>query len=143
VLDVLHDMLFPLAFRRGSMNALSQRIGLMVMAAATTFGLAVATAPAASAATVTAAPAAVAAAPWLSRWCKPAHTGRDWRWDDGRRGGHWDKREWNRSQRRMVWTHQWRDDRYCAPPVRNGRPGDGPGRNDGPPNGSPGRGGPR
>ena len=77
------------------MNPLSQRIGLMVMAAATTFGLAVATAPAASAATVTAAPAAVAAAPWPVRWCKPAHTGRDWRWDDGRRGGHWDKREWS------------------------------------------------
>ena len=106
------------------MNALSQRIGLMVMAAATTFGLAVATAPAASAATVTAAPAAVTAAPWASRWCKPAHTGSNWRWDDGRRGGHWDKREWNQRQRRLVWTHQWRDDRYCAAPVRNGRPGD-------------------
>ena len=106
------------------MNPLSQRIGLMVMAAATTFGLAVATAPAASAATVTAAPAAVAAAPWPVRWCRPAHTGRDWRWDDGRRGGHWDKREWNQRQRRMVWTHQWRENRYCAPPVRNGRPGD-------------------
>jgi hypothetical protein len=140
LLDVLHDMLFPLAFRRGSMNALSQRIGLMVMAAATTFGLAVATAPAASAATVTAAPAAVAAAPWPVRWCKPAHTGRDWRWDDGRRGGHWDKREWNQRQRRMVWTHQWREDRYCAPPPRRD---DRPGRGDGPQNQGPSRGGPR
>ncbi len=112
------------------MNPLSQRIGLMVMAAATTFGLAVATAPAASAATVTAAPAAVAAAPWPVRWCKPAHTGPNWRWHEGRRGGHWEKREWNRRAHRMVWTHQWREDRYCAPPPRrDDRPGRGNGNN--------------
>src|SRR4051794_41823003 len=109
-------MLFPLAFRRGSMNPLSQRIGLMVMAAATTFGLAVATAPAASAATVTAAPAAVAAAPWPVRWCKPAHTGPNWRWHEGRRGGHWGKRGGEQRPRRPGWTHQGGGDRHRAPP---------------------------
>jgi hypothetical protein len=114
-------------------NVLSRRIGSVVAAAAVAFGLAAVVAPAASAAPAVpavAAPAAVtAAAAWSPRWCKPAHTGRSWRWEEGRRGGHWDHREWNRRTQRWEWRHQWRDDRYCAP-----RRFDGPPRgSDGPP----------
>ncbi len=120
------------------MNVLSQRIGVMVAAAAVTFGLAAVSAPAASAATVAAAPTSVtvATARPSSWWCKPAHTGRNWRWDDGRRGGHWDERVWSRRQHRWEWQHQWRDNRYCAPVRTDGPPRqfDGPPRQfDGPP----------
>jgi hypothetical protein len=104
------------------MNALSKRIGVMVASAAVAFGLAAVAAPVASAETV-------ATARPSSWWCKPAHTGPNWRWDDGRRWGHWDERVWDRQQHRWEWKHQWRDSRYCAP-VRN----DGPPRQfDGPP----------
>jgi hypothetical protein len=122
--------------RRSSMNALSQRIGVMVVAAAAALGMAAVTAPAASAASAAAPASITVAGPRPAWWCKPAHSGPNWRWDDGRRGGHWDKREWNRRQQRFVWTHQWRDDRYCAP-LRNGRPDwDGNGRPDGNGNGN-------
>ena len=113
------------------MNVLSRRIGSVVAAAAVAFGLATVVAPAASAApAVSAVTAPASAAAWSSRWCQPAHTGRNWRWDDGRRGGHWDKREWNRRTQRWEWRHQWRDDRYCAPRRFDGPP---PRRFDGPP----------
>ena len=60
----------------------------------------------------------------------------DWRWDDGRRGGHWDERVWNRRWHRWDWQHQWRDNRYCAAVRTDGPPRqfDGPPRQfDGPP----------
>ena len=101
------------------MNVLSRRIGSVVATAAVAFGLAAVAAPAASAAsaapTVTAPAQVVAAAARPTWWCKPAHIGRDWRWHEGRRGGHWDHREWNRRAQRWEWRHQWRDDRFCAP----------------------------
>ena len=108
------------------MNALSKRIGVMVASATVAFGLAAVAAPAASAETVATASTTVTVATarpssWWWWWCKPAHTGRNWRWDDGRRGGHWDERVWDRRQHRWEWKHQWRDDRYCAP-VRSGGP---------------------
>ena len=128
------------------MNVLSRRIGSVVAAAAVAFGLATVVAPAASAApavsAVTAPASAAVAAAWSPRWCKPAHTGRSWRWEEGRRGGHWDHREWNRRTQRWEWRHQWRDDRYCearrfdGPPRQfDGPPrqSDGPRRFDGPP----------
>ena len=120
------------------MNALSKRIGVMVASAAVTFGLAAVAAPAASAETVATASTTVtvATARPSSWWCKPAHMGRNWRWDDGRRGGHWDERVWNRRQHRFEWQHQWRDNRYCAPVRTDGPPRrfDGPPRQfDGPP----------
>ena len=122
------------------MNALSKRIGVMVASATVAFGLAAVAAPAASAETVATASTTVTVATarpsswWW--WCKPAHTGRNWRWDDGRRGGHWDERVWNRRQHRFEWQHQWRDNRYCAAVRTDGPPRrfDGPPRQfDGPP----------
>jgi hypothetical protein len=112
------------------MNVLSRRIGSVVATAAVAFGLAAVAAPAASAAPTVTAPAhATAAAGRPAWWCKPAHVGREWRWHEGRRGGHWDHREWNRRTHRFEWRHQWRDDRFCAP-----RRFDGPPRHsDGPP----------
>ena len=121
------------------MNVLSRRIGSVVAAAAVAFGLAAIAAPAASAAPALTAPAVtavVARGPW---WCKPAHIGRDWQWDDGRRGGHWDHREWNRRTHRWEWRHQWRDDHYCAPRRFDGQPR----RSDGPPANPQGPQGPR
>ena len=120
------------------MNALSKRIGVMVASATVAFGLAAVAAPAASAETVATASTTVtvATARPSSWWCKPAHAGRNWRWDDGRRGGHWDERVWNRRQHRFEWQHQWRDNRYCAAVRTDGPPRrfDGPPRQfDGPP----------
>ena len=119
------------------MNALSKRIGVMVAAAAVAFGLAAVSAPAASAETVAAASTVTVVTTGPSSWwCKPAHTGRNWRWDDGRRGGHWDERVWDRRQHRLEWQHRWRDNRYCAPVRTDGPPRrfDGPPRQfDGPP----------
>jgi hypothetical protein len=121
------------------MNVLSKRIGVMVASAAVAFGLAAVAAPAASAETVATASTTVTVAtarPSSWWWCKPAHTGRNWRWDDGRRGGHWDERVWDRRQHRWEWKHQWRDGRYCAPVRTDGPPRrfDGPPRQfDGPP----------
>ena len=118
------------------MNVLSRRLGVIVAATAAVFCLAAVPAPAASAAPAAVAPAGAAAAtvraPW---WCKPAHVGRNWLWEEGRRigrwelGGHWDRREWNRRLHRWEWKHQWRETRYCAP-VRTDGP---PRRFDGPP----------
>ena len=122
------------------MNVLSRRIGSVVAAAAVAFGLAAVAAPAASAAPAVTAPAAVGAvALWGQWWCKPAHIGRGWQWDDGRRGGHWDHREWNRRTHRWEWRHQWRDDHYCAPRRFDGPPR----RSDGPPANPQGPQGPR
>ena len=107
------------------MNALSKRIGVLVASAAVAFGVAAVAAPAASAETVATASTTVTVAtarPSSWWWCKPAHTGRHWRWDDGRRGGHWDERVWNRRQHRWEWQHQWRDNRYCAPVRTDGPP---------------------
>ena len=108
------------------MNVL-RRLGLL---AATTGALACLTAVPATAAYAEPVVAAAPAAPML--WCKPAHVGRDWRWDDTRRGGHWDHRVWNRRAHRFEWQHQFRDDRFCSPmraPGGRGGPGgfDGPG----------------
>ena len=124
--------------RRGSMNVLSKRIGVMV-----------ARRPSRSVwpryrhrrrrqrpSRQRRRRSTVATARPSSWWCKPAHTGRNWRWDDGRRGGHWDERVWNRRQHRCEWQHQWRDNRYCAPVRTDGPPRrfDGPPRQfDGPP----------
>ena len=121
------------------MNVLSRRVGSVVAAAAVAFGLATVVAPAASAAPAVTAPAqtTIAVAHRPSWWCQPAHTGRNWRWDDGRRGGHWDKREWNRRTQRWEWRHQWRENRYCAPRRIDGPP---PRRADGPPAQGPQRG---
>ena len=110
------------------MNHLSRRLSLLVVAAGAAVGLIAVPAPAASAATT---PAVVPMAPgWAPLRCRPAHFGRDWRWDDTRRGGHWDHREFNRRVHHWVWTHNWRDDRFCAPlrfagppPTGGGRPG--------------------
>jgi len=125
-------------------NVLSRRIGSVVAAAAVAFGLAAIAAPAASAAPAVTAPAVTATVKWngVARgpwWCKPAHVGRDWQWDDGRRGGHWDHREWNRRTHRWEWRHQWRDDHYCAPRRFDGPPR----RSDGPPANPQGPQGPR
>ena len=126
------------------MTVLSRRIGSVVATAAVAFGLAAVAAPAASAAPTVTAPAhVVAAAARPTWWCKPAHIGRDWRWHEGRRGGHWDHREWNRRAQRWEWRHQWRDDRFCAPRRFDGPPRqfDGPPRqSDGPPARGPERG---
>ena len=120
------------------MNVLSRRIGSVVATAAVAFGLATVVAPAASAAPAVTAPVQSAvAAHRPSWWCQPAHTGRNWRWDDGRRGGHWDKREWNRRTQRWEWRHQWRENRYCGPRRIDGPP---PRRADGPPAQGPQRG---
>ena len=127
------------------MNVL-RRLGLL---AATTGALACLTAVPATAAYAEPAVAAVPAGPML--WCRPAHVGRDWRWDDTRRGGHWDHRVWNRRTHRFEWQHQFRDNRFCAPFRRPGGQGgfDGPGGRGGPggfdgPGGQGGRpGGPR
>jgi hypothetical protein len=118
-------------------NVLSRRIGSVVAAAAVAVGLAAVAAPAASAAPTVTAPAHVtAAAARPTWWCKPAHVGRDWRWHEGRRGGHWDHREWNRRTHRLEWNHQWRDDRYGAARRFDGPPN----RSDGPPARGPERG---
>ena len=58
---------------------------MLVVSTAALGGLTVLTAPVASAAP---APAAVTAA---RPHCKPAHFGRDFRWDDRRRGASWDR----------------------------------------------------
>ena len=116
------------------MNVLSRRIGSVVATAAVAFGLATVVAPAASAAPAVATPTQVSVAAQRPQWwCRPAHTGRNWRWDDGRRGGHWDKREWNRRTQRWEWRHQWRENRYCAIPLRfDGPPGNQRGQDRGP-----------
>jgi len=137
------------------MNVLSRRLGLLVAATGAVLSLIAVPAPAASAATppgpVPAAPAgafapgvpAVVPAVTFGRWsCRPVHTGPNWRWDEMRRGSHWDHREWNPRTRRVEWRRYWRDDRYCTwvrvdgpPPGRGAGPvGNGPGRN-GPGNG--------
>jgi hypothetical protein len=120
------------------MNVL-RRLGLL---AATTGALACLTAVPATAAYAD--PVVTAAVPSAPMRCRPAHDGRDWRWDDTRRGGHWDHRVWNRRTHRVEWQHQFRDNRFCAPfrgPVggpNNGRDGDGRGGPNGPQNGRPG-----
>ena len=92
------------------MHAISRRLGLVLASTAAVCGLSVLAPATASAATASVASVSAEAGPR----CRPAHWGRDWRWDDGRRGGHWDHREWNRRAHRWEWKHQWRDNRYCA-----------------------------
>jgi hypothetical protein len=132
------------------MNVLSRRLGLLVAATGAVLSLVAVPAPAASAATppgpAPAAPAGAFApgappaavrlplpAVVTGRWsCRPVHSGPSWRWDEMRRGSHWDHREWNPRTRRVEWRHYWRDDRYCVwirvdgPPTGRGanRPGD-------------------
>jgi hypothetical protein len=110
-------------------------LGLLGAAAGAVICLVAVPGPAASAAPAAAVPVANVSALW-HRWCKPVHTGRSWRWDDTRRGGHWDHREWNRRSQRWEWTHDWRDNRYCASARHDGPPNRGdnrPGGHDGPP----------
>jgi hypothetical protein len=115
-----------------SMNVV-RRLGLL---AATTGALACLTAVPATAAYAD--PVVTAAVPSAPMRCRPAHDGRDWRWDDTRRGGHWDHRVWNRRAHRFEWQHQFRDNRFCAPFRGPGRPGDGPFGNGGNGNGRDG-----
>ena len=119
------------------MNVL-RRLGLL---AATTGALACLTAVPATAASAAEPASVTAAVPSAPLRCRPAHTGRDWKWDENRRGGHWDHREWNRRTHRLEWRHQFRDNRFCAPFRGPGRPGDGPFGN-GPDRNGPDRNGP-
>lgn len=91
------------------MTELGRRLGVLVASMAVIGSLGV-LAPAAASAEARAVESAVAAAP---RHCKPAHWGRDWRWHEGRRGGHWDHWQRNRWGRGGEWKHHKRDDRYC------------------------------
>ena len=119
------------------MNVLSRRLGLLVAATGAVLSLLAVPAPAASAAPPVgpppvAAPAVARPVPAvaLGRWtCRPVHTGPSWRWDELRRGSHWDHREWNPRTRRVEWLHYWRDDRYCVWFRVHGPP---PGRGTGP-----------
>jgi hypothetical protein len=96
------------------MASIPRKIAMLVVSTAALGGLTVLAAPVASAAP---APAAVTAA---RPHCKPAHTGREWRWDDGRRGGHWDRVIKNRRGHVVDVKHVWRDNRFCAPQRRHG-----------------------
>jgi hypothetical protein len=122
-----------------SVNFLPRRLGLLGAATGAVMCLVAVPAPAAFAATAPAVPVAdvsVGVSAYWPLWCKPAHTGRNWRWHDTRRGGHWDHREWNRWSHRVEWRHDWRDNRFCAPRRPDGPPtrGDGrPGGQDGQP----------
>jgi hypothetical protein len=90
------------------MTSVPRKIAMLVVSTAALGGLTVLTAPVASAAP---APAAVTAA---RPHCKPAHFGRDFRWDDSRRGGHWD-RVIRRHGRVVDVKHLWRERNFCAP----------------------------
>jgi hypothetical protein len=98
------------------MTSVPRKIAMLVVSTAALGGLTVLAAPVASAAP---APAAVTAAR-PGPHCKPAHVGSRWRWDDNRRGGHWDHREWNRREHRWEWKHDRSDKRFCAPQRWNG-----------------------
>src|SRR6478736_2004108 len=101
---------FLLHRRRVSMNVLSRRLGLLVAATGAVLSLLAVPAPAASAATPPAAVPRSLPAVTFGRWsCRPVHTGPNWRWDEMRRGSHWDHREWNPRTRRVEWRHYWRD----------------------------------
>ena len=119
------------------MNILPRRLGLLVATGCALLGLIATPAPAASAAPGPTPPAPAAPGPavprhvpppaapvanFAARPCRPAHEGRNWRWDDTRRGGHWDHREWNWRTWRWTWRHDSRDDRFCAPNRSDGRP---------------------
>jgi hypothetical protein len=99
------------------MASVPRRIAMLLVSTAAIGGLTAVTAPAASAEP---APATVSAARWDPPRCRPTHVGRDWRWDETRRGGHWDHRVWNRRTHRMEWQHLRWDDHRCLPPHRGG-----------------------
>ena len=98
------------------MASILKRLTMVLVSTAALGGATVVMAPVASAAT---APASVAAA---GPRCKPAHFGRDWRWDDTRRGGHWDhKVEIRRGRHKEVrWEHRRGDNKFCASRRGNG-----------------------
>jgi len=99
------------------MASILKRLTMVLVSTAALGGATVVMAPVASAAT---APASVAAA---GPRCKPAHFGRDWRWDDNSRKGHWDhKVEIRRGRHKEVrWEHRRGDNQYCASRRGNGR----------------------
>ena len=80
---------------------------MLVVSTAALGGLTVLAAPVASAAP---APAALASA---RPHCKPAH-GRDFRWDDRQRGGHWDRVIKNRRGKVVDVKHLWWEKNFCA-----------------------------
>jgi len=94
------------------MTSVPRKIAMLVVSTAALGGLTVLTAPVASAAPAAAAVTAARPGPH----CKPAHAGRDWRWDDTRRGGHWDHKVRIRHGRHVEtkWVHVRRDDNFCA-----------------------------
>jgi len=98
------------------MASILKRLTIVLVSTAALGGATAVMAPVASAAT---APAAVAAA---GPRCKPAHFGRDWRWDDTRRGGHWDhKVEIRRGRHKEIrWEHRRGDNKFCASRRGNG-----------------------
>jgi hypothetical protein len=93
------------------MHTLPRRLGLFLASTAAVCGISVLVPATASAATTSTVSSVSVERPDR---CRPAHSGRHWRWDDGRRRGHWDHQEWNRRSHRWEWKHNWRDDHYCA-----------------------------
>jgi hypothetical protein len=95
------------------MQSLPRRLGLLLASTAALSSLSVLGPTAAFAETTAAASSAVSVSDSRPRHCKPAHWGRDWRWHEGRHGGHWDHWERKHRHRHGEWKHHWRDDRYC------------------------------
>lgn len=102
------------------MRNVSRRLALLLASTAAVGGLTVLAAPAASAAPP---PPPGAEQRWSPPRCKPVHEGRDWRWDDRRRHGHWDHWVWDRRKHRGEWKHVWWDDRRCQWRRADDRPG--------------------
>jgi hypothetical protein len=100
------------------MTSIPRKITMLLVSTAAVGGLTVLTAPAASAAPL---PTTVSAARWEPPRCRPEHDGPNWRWDEQRRGGHWDHRVWNRRAHRWEWQHVRGDDHRCVPPRHDSR----------------------
>jgi hypothetical protein len=120
-------------------KSLSRKLGLLLASTVAVGSMTVALAPAASAEPSVTAARSTHVSASAPRWCKPAHWGRSWRWHDTRREGHWDHRVWSPRWQRWVWTHERRDNRYCARQRNQAPPrfSDGPRGNPGPRTGNP------
>ena len=99
------------------MQSIARRLPVLVVSTAAVGGLTALAAPVASADP----PPQHRSARWEPPRCKPVHGGPDWKWDDTRRGGHWDHKVWNGRKHRMEWRHEFREDRRCFGPPRGRR----------------------
>jgi hypothetical protein len=97
------------------MRSTHRKSALILASAAAVTGLSI-VAPSTAAASTTVAVGTSAASPQdpPPRACTPAHEeGRDWRWHDAPRGGHWDHRQWDDGHN-GAWKHLWSEDQFCA-----------------------------